>query len=150
MLQPFQCLLYCPAAENRTYDILLAAAGSRIFSFDVQFGKCLSGWPSTPGKVQGRSADGVESTEHNSGRPAKRQKTTSSHEVSSSDSAEIVVENGSNLDIVAEYTQEYTSNVVKLARTTDSKYIIAATAEDKCIRVYNLRDDGSLRQLSER
>ncbi|KAF2230764.1 hypothetical protein EV356DRAFT_508232 [Viridothelium virens] len=41
-------------------------------------------------------------------------------------------------------------NVIKLLCTRDEKNIVAVTAEDKCIRVFNLKENGKLEQLSER
>ncbi|KAL9093930.1 MAG: hypothetical protein Q9165_003853 [Trypethelium subeluteriae] len=47
-------------------------------------------------------------------------------------------------------TEEKRPNVIKLLSTQDEKCIVAVTAEDKCIRVFNLEEDGKLEQLSER
>ncbi len=40
--------------------------------------------------------------------------------------------------------------VIKLAGTSSGQYIVAVTDEDKCIRVLELQDDGSLIQQSAR
>ncbi len=40
--------------------------------------------------------------------------------------------------------------VIKLAGTSNGQYIIAVTDEDKCIRVLELQDDGSLIQRCAR
>lgn len=149
MLHPFQCLLYCPPTAVRKRSILLAAAGSRIFSFDIQNGTFISVWPSTSGIVQEHSAV-APSTDHDPGRPEKRRKLAIPQHTSSSDSAEIVVENGNNVDVHADNSQVSTSNVIKLERTADSEFIVAVTGEDKCIRVFKLHEDGKLTQLSKR
>ena len=149
MLQPFQCLLYCSAIGSSRRDIVLAASGSHIVSFDVKLGSLVSTWPPTLENTPARSVAG-DSNGQPSGRPAKRQKTMLPHDVSSSDSAEIVVEKGSNSDPSTRSTPTSSFYVTKLARTVDSNYIIAVTAEDKCIRVFNLLDNGSIVQISER
>ena len=118
-------------------------------SFNVRDGSFLSTWSSQLETAPEQPAT-EDSNEHPSGRPAKRQKTTLVQTGSSSDSAEVVVEGVNRPAPLAGSTKASTSYVAKLARTVDSKYIVAITAEDKCIRVFNLNDNGSITQISER
>lgn len=149
MLQPYQCLLYCSSSGNQKRDILLAASGCYILSFDVQTGSLLSTWPSSP-KDASRETNVGDSDNVDSERQIKRQKISFSQEASNSDSADIVVEN--NLDVATNASKKAgpTANVVKLISTSDCKHVIAVTAEDKSIRIFELIDDGSLAQVSER
>ena len=149
MLRPYQCLLYCSKSGNLHREILLAATGCHIFSFDAQDGSLLSTWPSLPKQsleeARSRSFENWDS-EHQ----AKRQKISFSQEASNSDSADIVVEN--KLDVVTNTKsgEPSTANIAKLVCTSDCRYVIAVTAEDKSVRVFDLTNDGNLAQLSER
>ena len=41
-------------------------------------------------------------------------------------------------------------NVIEIELTRDNRYVVAATAEDKCVRVFSLSTEGALKQLSQR
>ena len=146
MLQPFQCLLYCPKSGTQQPDILLAASGHSIFSFDVQSGSLLSTWPSPPK----RSLEIGDPGNRDAERQSKRQKASISREASHSDSADIVVENDLDIDSSANKNGGSTGNIAKLICTSDSKHVVAVTAEDKSIRVFEQAADGSLTQISVR
>ena len=149
MLGPFRSLHYCSRSANQISDILLAASGCSILSFDVDSGSLLSTWPS-PRPSEAILIDNHDSEETESERQAKRRKVALSRDVSNSDSAEIVVEN--KFDTTSNPTTDGvpSSNVVKIVSSADSKYIVAVTAEDKSIRVFELLDTGNLLQISVR
>ena len=149
MLQPFQCLLYCSRSASQS-DVLLAASGHLIFSFKVQDGSLLSTWPSPPKHSLGESASFGDAGDLDYERRAKRQRVTLSRDASGSDSVDIVVESRIDIDSAANKNEGSTSNVAKLVCTSDSKYVIAVTAEDKSIRVFELLDGGDLAQISKR
>lgn len=158
-MQPFQSLVSCPSISKVRPSVLLAASGPYIYSFDAQDGSFLSSWPSQTLERKGvalaevplaegqTNTNGCGSTELE--RPPKRRRTSLSRAVSSSTSAEIVVESqvetGSN-----KATQVSNADVSKLICTSNGGHVIAVTGEDKAVRVFQLRDDGSLMQISER
>ena len=152
---PYQCLLICSATEEPSKKILVAAQGSFISTFDILTGNLLCTWPHTKqfaNTVQGNTEtprgedlkNGRQSEDTNSPPAAKRQKTSSSAPASDSSSAEIVVEDE------AKEMNSLSNAVILLAVTSDGKYLIAATSEDKCIRVLELSTKGELEQYSER
>ena len=158
-MQTFQSLLCCENTSTIRSSVLLAASGPHIYSFDAQDGTYLASWPSqalerkatalaeVPRAGDQKSTKGCGSTEVE--RPPKRRRTSLSRAVSSSTSAEIVVESevetGSN-----EATQVSDADVSKLICTSNGRHVIAVTGEDKAVRVFQLWEDGSLTQISER
>lgn len=148
MLGPFQSLHYCSRSAHQKSDVLLAASGSSILSFDVDTGSLLSTWPS-PGPYETLSTD-KHDCETESERQAKRRKVVLPRDASSSDSAEIVVENKLDTESLPITDSVSSSNVVKIVSSADSKYIVVVTAEDKSIRVFELLEAGNLLQISVR
>lgn len=140
MLLPFQCVLI---GSFRETDILVAASGSSIYSFDLKCGSVLSTWPSEHCNLSAdvsSSAPQVQSSKPSS----KRQNSPSNEDVKSSP-AKSRLEDGSSKS-----TDTQISNfVIKLAGSRNGQHIIAIT-EDKCVHVLRLSSDGALIQLSER
>ena len=154
MPQPFQCLLYCPSASARRRNVLLAASGPFIYSFGIQDGLLLSIWPipdleGTPVALDESLACAGEPGVTDAERSAKRRRVSLSREVSSSTSAEIVVETP-HVTKSSRELQVSSSEVNKMICTSSGEYVVAVTGEDKTIRVFELRRDGSLMQTSER
>ena len=156
MAHPYQCLLYCHRPESDISQILIAASGAYIHTFSVSNGRHLSSWSSTNDCIvhnnesitsvfrddEDRSSRGGHD---DSQPPPKRRKTSPRPVISNeSSSAEIVVEDDG-------ITHDFHSNpVIKLASTSKGRYVVAVTAEDKCIRVFGLTEDGVMHQVSER
>lgn len=149
MLGPFRSLHYCYRSANQNFDILLAASGCSIFSFDVDSGSLLSTW-SSPRPSEAISTDNHDCVETESERQAKRRKIGLPRDVSGSDLTEIVVENILDTESIPITDDVPSFNVVKIVSSADSKYIVAVTAEDKSIRVFELLDTGNLLQISVR
>jgi len=154
MPHPFQCLFYCPNAGGGSSQILLAASGSHIHTFDVSKGVLLSTWSScvesegsSDNKVEPQSGTtaSVAGEERGSQPPRKRQRLTPSNEDVDSSSAEIVVDSKISRGRAASNPP-----IVKVSITGNGQYIVAVTGEDKCIRVLELSANGLLRQYSER
>ena len=163
MLNPFQCLYYCPLRDSDKTDILLAAAGPRIFSFNVSDGSLLSIWPSTTdvesteillqspfkiirhGEESGLEEESV-SQDKDAERPGKRRKLSPHGGGLESVSTENVVQDQNETSGKAAST----SAVIKLTGSSNGKYVVAVTGEDKCIRVFELHRDGTLVENSKR
>jgi len=150
MLGPFQSLLYCSRSANRKSDVLLAASGCYILSSDVNTGSLLSTWPPPPRPSEAISTDLNHCEETESERQVKRRKVALPRDASGSDSAEIVVENRLYIESIPITDGGSSSNVAKIISSADNKYIVAVTAEDKSIRVFELSDTGNLLQISVR
>lgn len=150
----FQCLLHCAGAEYSRPNILLAASGPLIHSFNVDSVKPVYTWPTRDlegNRITTATSTGCtkDSTDEDAERPAKRRRTSLSREVSSSTSAEILVENLDETEPLNEL-QVSSSDVTKMICTSSGEYAIVVTGEDKTVRVFQVQEDGSLIQISER
>lgn len=161
MICPFNCLFFSPGRDPERHDLLIAASGSSICSFDLFSEQLLSVWPpqqhdaisfdATP-----EAADEVTQKPPNclpdsesTDRQVKRQKTSFSGEDLEISSTEIVSESAENETLISQHITTSRSPVIKITGTSNGQYIIAVT-EDKYIRVLELLSDGTLAQLSER
>ena len=160
MPHPYQCLLYCSRPGKAEAGILVASSGPYIHTFNIHKGTYLSSWPS--GQELGKSSKDDATAELGSGltgntethqedpqRPRKRRKLSPPRDDSGS-SAEIVVNSGDTDDQNPRLKPAISPPVIKLAGTSNGHHVVAVTGEDKCIRVFELLEDGCLVQLSER
>lgn len=127
---PFQCLQYLRKSKADSCGLLIASAGPKIYSCRASLGYRVAVWPSDS-KGNGDTALVAE----RQGPPEKKRKFSPSTEDEDKNIAKTAVT---------------WSNVPLLVASPDEQYIIALTAEDKCIRVFMVEDDGCLRQLSAR
>lgn len=135
-------------------QILLAASGTCIQSYSFPKGTSLSSWPRD-------DYDGSSDEETVQEPPGKRQKLNDSQHASikrqeseaSEASIEIVAEGQKRQKgerrrpKIPDLTQP---NVSHLIATSDGKFAIAITAEDKAVRVFSISQRGRLRQISSR
>jgi len=164
MRHPFQCLEICSLVGTSDVQVIIAAAGSHIYSYSLNTGSLLATWP--PSQIEGESEirentrEGKQAISERqeviSGSvdlngdiepPGKRRKLSAPGEPSDSTSAEIVVERAIKVSASRVISRPA---VIKLATTSDGRHVIAVTGDNKCIRVFKLLQDGVLQQLSER
>ena len=161
MSHPYQCLYYCQRSDQLGIGFLVGASGGCIHTFNTQNGRYLSTWPHSEkiarGRLEGQKSDQdsevlyAESSPHDdSNRPTKRQKLSLVRDESGSSSAEIVVAKNSNYGESSCPEQPMLPQVIKLTGTSNGQHVIAVTGEDKCVRVFDLAADGTLKQISER
>lgn len=160
MSHPYQCLLYCSQPGDVDADILVAASGPYLHTFSVEGGAFLSTWP-LKNTHESSKKDGLVAKEAHEAfvallldqgsaeRPQKRRRLSPSRDNSGS-SAEIVVDDGKDVVLDVQAKQNLNPSFIKLAGTTTGQYVVAATGEDKCVRVFTLSGNGTLIQLSER
>ena len=160
MSHPYQCLTYCSRPGKTLDEILIAASGAYIHTFDVKLGGYLSTWP--PNREVGKSIQTrldredesrqilvPEADDDSSTRPLKRRKLSSAREDSGS-SAEIVIEHESQSAESLSTARSSIAPIVTLASDNTGQYVIAVTGEDKAIRVFELSTDGVLSPFSKR
>lgn len=124
MRHPFQRILVCSSRQKK---LLLAAAGPNLHVHRYDDGSLASSWSS-------QSADQLE---RSSTPPKKKRKVASGEqEARSSD----------------EKTDKHSKapSIVKLVASRSGNRVATITGDDKCIRVFNLGNDGQLELLSER
>lgn len=151
MRHPFQCLAL--AATPDAY-ILVAAAGPSISTYRLNDGALLATW-FPPGvatnenrELERKGARPIsERSKDDTEPPDKRRKLSEQGETSARPAG------GTAVDIPKSVALPLWASkpaVTKLAITSDAKYVIAVTGDDKCIRVFDLLQDGTLLQRSER
>ncbi|KAJ6045093.1 uncharacterized protein N7446_003295 [Penicillium canescens] len=123
---PFQCLRYVARESAGQSDLLIAAAGAKIYSYSASTGDCLDVFPSAN-----------ESTP-----PGKRRKLSSPSEQKDEQSESAGKQSKEDVKL--------TWSSIPLLIVAQGKYVIFLTAEDKCIRVYSLKDNGQFVKESVR
>ncbi|KAL4912038.1 hypothetical protein BDW62DRAFT_195565 [Aspergillus aurantiobrunneus] len=131
---PFQCIQFVKKKKDDFRNVLVASAGANLFSYAAESGQRLSAWPRDGADMS--EANGVGSNPDIEGPPGKKRKVDSSSEQKTGTA-------------VAKKSISW-SNIPILTSTPDGEYLVALTGEDKCIRVFQLEEDGSFLQLSER
>ncbi len=157
---PFQKL--CHIIQSGDSGLLLAAAGPYILSLDLKNGGVLLKWPNDVHESSERQAeegsrngDFVGNT-LDGHRPTKRRKLSFSQEEEEQDarqssvSIEFVSERAKGQRRKKKIVKSSLPNVSHVLSTVDGRHVVAVTAEDKCIRVFELDSLGHLKLLSER
>ena len=160
MLTPFQRLLYCSRARadpGYNLNVLLAASGPSIRTFNASDGTYISKWShlepeSQPNENAHDRSAGSHAGDDASEEPyTKRRKLENEGKAEESEvSVEVVVEEGSGKKKKRKRKAFQIPSVVNLTATADGKHVVAVTGEDKSVRVLELLEDGSLKQISQR
>jgi tRNA (guanine-N(7)-)-methyltransferase subunit TRM82 len=157
---PYQCL-------QRSDNILIAAAGSRIDLFSLEDGSLLSTWKCpplqgsqhgtpavreatpTPKVVPHRSDSScVDVTVDRSSPPAKKRKLSNSRiDEPTSNSCQEKKKKQPRSDAVASGLDA--PAVILLAVTKAANHVIAVTGQDKCIRVFENVIEGGVHRLKQ-
>lgn len=147
---PFQAIQQLGSQGPDGLDILAAAAGPKIYTFDVEDGRQLSVWPESQEPQKSEPIDtssGHKGDNESQGPPEKKRKISSPEADSKPDGTQGA--NGKDSDGKGKSTAKWTIIPI-LTTSVDGKHLIALTGEDKCIRVFGVSKDGKLTQLSER
>ena len=151
MRHPFQCLALAATPDA---GILVVAAGSSISTFKLNDGALLATW--FPSAIATNQNNGVERKatqpiserlQDDTGPPDKRRKLSERGETSDRPAGLKAVDIPKSL---AGTVRTSKLAVTNLAITSDTKHVIAVTGSDKCIRVFDMTEDGTLLQRSER
>ncbi|PGH06898.1 hypothetical protein GX51_02143 [Blastomyces parvus] len=146
---PFQCLQCLGSRGREAPNFLVGAAGPSLYVLDGHTGQLLSVWPSNkePATTTAPHATNAESGEP----PEKRRKLspTAQQEVASVEgvTAQDAKTNGSDK---SQDSKLAWSTIPIVTASKSGKYVVIVTAEDKCIRVFEVNASGVLSQLSER
>lgn len=148
MQHPFQCLAL---AATPDVHILVAAIGSSISTYRLNDGALLATWfPLRATRKESREEERKgtppisERSKDETEPPDKRRKLSDHGNITVADTA-VDVRKG-----VAGSRRALNPVITKLAITPDAKNVVAVTGDDKCIRVFDLLEDGTLLQRSER
>ncbi|KAL4898231.1 hypothetical protein BDV59DRAFT_1719 [Aspergillus ambiguus] len=133
---PFQTITFLP--REHAPDLLVTSAGAKLYSYAAESGERLASWPQdVDANGTDAAADAVSETQ---GPPEKRRKVSES-------SAQAVESSKPASDSPK---QRAWSNIPIVTVSSSGEYVVALTSEDKCVRVFQLNQDGTFNQLSER
>ncbi|OJD18919.1 hypothetical protein AJ78_01105 [Emergomyces pasteurianus Ep9510] len=144
---PFQCIQCLGKSSPESPSFLVGAAGPRLYMFDGRTGNQLSFWPLN--KEPGVNATHEKIADsHNQGDaegsapPEKRRKLcpTTPQEVPSVEGTQA---NGSDK---TQDSKLAWSTIPIVTASKSGKFIVAVTAEDKCLRVFAVNSSGVLSQ----
>lgn len=138
---PFQCLRYVKRGGEGQNDLLVATAGRNLYSYTAASGQRLDVWPQDVDR-RTESASRDDSTADGEAPPGKKRKLSPAAEMQSDEKSGQKKSSG--------IKPPAWSTIPILVVSHDSKYIVAATGEDKCIRVFTLAEDGKFQELSSR
>ncbi|KAK1145904.1 tRNA (guanine-N(7)-)-methyltransferase non-catalytic subunit trm82 [Aspergillus melleus] len=130
---PFLRLQFVDRQHVGRQNIIVGSAGSKLYSYAAETGQRLASWP------QAEDQSNVE----NQGPPEKKRKLSATDETAAEQPTST---NGAS---AKPKTPSWTSIPLVVASST-GEHVVAMTLEDKCVRVFQLGEDGSFQQLSER
>lgn len=134
---PILCLRHVNRQLLGLSDLLVASAGSHLYTYSVVNGQRLDSWPKI---VDSSEPDATTaSTSQGQAPPEKRRKLSSASPDQNEEKPE------SN-----ESASQTWSSIPLVVVSADGKYVVALTAEDKSIRVFEIGTDGQLNELSTR
>ncbi|KAJ5893336.1 hypothetical protein N7495_005027 [Penicillium taxi] len=129
---PFQRLQYVKRQSQDLSDVLVASAGLYLYSYAAADGQRLDVWP----QHVAESTTAAASSSEGQSPPEKRRKLSTEFE-------------GNKEKDTSNYKPTW-SNIPLMVASSDGKYVVILTAEDKSIRVLELKNDGKLQELSSR
>ncbi|OKL59703.1 hypothetical protein UA08_05296 [Talaromyces atroroseus] len=127
---PFHCIQYASG-------VIVASAGPKLYSFSATDGRKLSTWPESKTSISGEAAAN-DPAEGSDGPPEKKRK------ISPADTAK-----GDHDENQAIVTTAWSSIPILITSPT-GRHVVAVTAEDKYIRVFDINSEGVLSQLNAR
>ncbi|KAL4967461.1 putative tRNA methyltransferase [Aspergillus stella-maris] len=141
---PLQCIQLVCGKNSTSRNILVASAGSKLYSYSAESGQRLSVWPQDGAEASSADYGASASNEDIEGPPEKKRKVDPSEE------SETKIKNGTTVAAVTANKNAPWTSIPILTFTADGAYLVALTGEDKTIRVFQIQEDGSFNQLSER
>jgi tRNA (guanine-N(7)-)-methyltransferase subunit TRM82 len=135
----------------------VGAAGAKIYTFDAGTGIQLSVWSSGTEIESQLGYVGSDDSLYNegedvgvSGQPGKRRKLSPAPSTQDQVTRDHP-ESGGNFEIGKKQNAGISWSMIPILTVSPTgEHIIAVTAEDKCIRVFEINHNGRLSQLSER
>ena len=138
---PIQSLRIVKRQSQGLANVLVASAGPYLYTYAAESGQRLATWPQNVETSHG-AASASTATSEDQAPPEKKIKLSSPE--SKTEGKTAVTSSNSTKSSPA------WSNIPIVLATSDGKHVVALTAEDKCIRVFILSEDGKLKELSSR
>ncbi|KAJ0413444.1 hypothetical protein BJY00DRAFT_296870 [Aspergillus carlsbadensis] len=131
---PFQGLQFVQSVSGGPRNVLVASCGAKLYTYSADSGQPLSVWPLDGADTS--TADDTGSNPENEGPPEKKRK--------------VDPEEKNATPALEKKKPAAWSHIPILTSTPGGEYVVALTAEDKCIRVFQIEVDGTFRELSSR
>jgi hypothetical protein len=132
---PIQCIRYVERQTAGSRNLFLASAGSKIYTYAAETGKQLAIWPEAANTADSTVVSVAPSSEGDEPSAKKRKVSPAPEQTAKRGQPE---------------TSTAWSTIPILAVSSDGNFVVAVTGEDKCLRVFEIEESGSLKQLSER
>jgi tRNA (guanine-N(7)-)-methyltransferase subunit TRM82 len=132
---PIQCIRYVERQTAGSRNLFLASAGSKIYTYAAETGKQLAIWPEAANTADSTVVSVAPSSEGDEPSAKKRKVSPAPEQTAKRGQSE---------------TSTAWSTIPILAVSSDGNFVVAVTGEDKCLRVFEIEESGSLKQLSER
>ncbi|EED16850.1 tRNA methyltransferase, putative [Talaromyces stipitatus ATCC 10500] len=129
---PFTCIRHIGGT-------IVASAGPNIYSFSASDGRKISTWPELKPNDSAKAGTNDDNTESSEGPPEKKRK------LSSTGTEKDEQANGKDNKFSATWL-----SVPILVPSPSGRYVVAVTAEDKHVRVFELNSEGVLTESSDR
>ena len=144
----------CYPRHTSRPSLLLAAAGPYVLSLDLNTGELLSKWPnlSTASTAQEGGLNGSAQLEASAetSLKSKKRKLNPTESPQSDGSFENRETSSRVREAGLKDAAPAMPNVSMIVSTKDGKTVIAVTADDKCLHVFDIDPQGHLHSLSER
>ncbi|KAJ5483903.1 tRNA (guanine-N(7)-)-methyltransferase non-catalytic subunit trm82 [Penicillium diatomitis] len=138
---PFQTLTIVTRQSNGHSDVLVAAAGPYLYSYAAKSGQRLAVWPK---HIDPSHTVAALPTSDVDGQAPPGKKIKLSPVEDGADNGSVPSKSDSNGSLTT------WTNIPILLSTSNGKHVVAMTAEDKCIRVFEISEAGEFLQLSAR
>lgn len=138
---PIQSLKIVKRQSQGLANVLVASAGPYLYTYAAESGQRLTTWPQNVETSHG-AAFASTATSEDQAPPEKKIKLSSPE---SENEGKTAATSNNSVNSSPTWT-----NIPIVLATSDGKHVVALTAEDKCIRVFSLSEDGKLKELSSR
>ncbi|KAK2734603.1 tRNA (guanine-N(7)-)-methyltransferase non-catalytic subunit trm82 [Onygenales sp. PD_40] len=152
---PFQCIQSLDRSTPVTQNLLVTAAGPKLYVWDSATGSQLAVWPeqieSEVNVTQVENSGSRERDDAGSSEPPGKKRKLSPAPSKEGQGGEEIQQSGTEANESKPQGAKLAWSTIPIVTASrDGEHIVAVTAEDKCIRVFKVGARGELSQLSER
>ncbi|KAL2362533.1 hypothetical protein RJZ56_004579 [Blastomyces dermatitidis] len=154
---PFQCIQCLGNRAREAPNFLVGAAGPRLYVLDGHTGKSLSVWPSNKEMAATKVPHATNADSHSQGnaessepREKRRKLSPTTQQEAASVEGTTAYEGKAKGPDKSQESKLAWSTIPIVTASKSGNHVVVVTAEDKCIRVFEVNTSGVLSQLSER
>ncbi|OJD17292.1 hypothetical protein ACJ73_08812 [Blastomyces percursus] len=153
---PFQCIQFLGSWGKDAPNFLVGAAGPRLYVLDGRTGQSLSVWPSTKEPALTNAPHATNADSHSQGNAESSEPPEKRRKLSPTTQQDAACEGTTANEAIAKRPDKSResklvwSTIPIVTASKSGKHVVVVTAEDKCIRVFEVDTSGVLSQLSQR